>query len=94
MCLGPNELSLPLETLEALHANHPEVGFVCANAAAYLLLYNLMFIVPLFVVFGCVSWGTTSMQLGGILQRHLVAVEVGIGVLLFGLGTWLILSLV
>ena len=65
-----------------------------AYAIAYLLLYNLMFIVPLLVVFGCVYWGTTSMQLGGVLQRHLVAVKVGIGLLLFGLGTWLILSIV
>ena len=65
-----------------------------AYALAYLLLYNLMFIVPLLVVFGCVYWGATSMQLGGILQRHLVAVKVGIGVLLFGLGTWLVLSVV
>ena len=47
-----------------------------ANAIAYLLLYNLMFIVPLLVVFGCVFWGTTSAQLGGILQRHLVTVKV------------------
>ncbi len=63
-----------------------------ADAIAYLLLYNVMFIVPLLVVFGCVYWGTTSMQLGGVLQRHLVAVKVGIGILLFGLGTWLVLS--
>ncbi|MYG08209.1 hypothetical protein F4167_16665 [Candidatus Poribacteria bacterium] len=62
-----------------------------ANAIAYLLLYNFMFIVPLLVVFGCVYWGTTSLQLGGALQRHLVSVKVGISVLLFGLGTWLIL---
>lgn len=65
-----------------------------ADAMAYLLLYNVMFIVPLLVVFGCVYWGTTSMQLGGVLQRHLVTVKVGIGVLLFGLGTWLVLSVV
>lgn len=64
-----------------------------AGAMAYLLLYNVMFIVPLLVVFGCVYWGTTSMQLGGVLQRHLVSVKVGISVLLFGLGTWLILSI-
>ena len=61
------------------------------NAVAYLLLYNLMFIVPLLVVFGCVFWGTTSAQLGGILQRHLVTVKVAIGILLLGLGTWLVL---
>ena len=64
------------------------------HAIAYLLLYNFMFIVPLLVVFGCVYWGTTSMQLGGVLQRHLVTVKVGISVLLFGLGTWLVLSVV
>ena len=65
-----------------------------ADAIAYLLLYNIIFIVPLLVVFGCVYWGTTSMQLGGVLQRHLVTVKVGISILLFGLGTWLILSIV
>ena len=63
-------------------------------AIAYLLLYNLMFIVPLLVVFGCVYWGTTSMQLGSVLQRHLVTVKIGISILLFGLGTWLVLSVV
>ena len=65
-----------------------------ANAIAYLLLYNLMFIVPLLVVFGCVFWGTTSAQLGGILQRHLVTVKIAIGILLFGLGTWLVLIII
>ena len=64
------------------------------HAIAYLLLYNIMFIVPLIVVFGCVYWGTTSMQLGGILQKHLVSVKVGMGILLFGLGAWLVLSVV
>ena len=67
---------------------------MCAHAISFLLLYNIMFIVPLLVVFECVFWGTTSMQLGGILQKHLVSVKVGIGFLLFGLGTWLVLSVV
>lgn len=62
------------------------------HALAYLILYNLMFIVPLVVVFGFVYWGTTSMQLGGVLQRHLMPVKLGTGVLLFGLGTWLFLN--
>ena len=61
-----------------------------AHALAYLILYNLMFIVPLLVVFGCVYWGTTSMQLGGVLQRHLMSVKLGTGILLFGLGIWLL----
>jgi len=63
------------------------------DAIAYLLVYNVMFIVPLLIVFGCVYWGTTSLQLGGVLHRHLVSVKVGIGVLLFGLGTWLVFSI-
>ena len=65
-----------------------------ANAIAYLLLYNFMFIVPLLIVFGCVFWGATSTQLGGVLQRHLVTVKVAISILLFGLGTWLILIII
>ena len=63
-----------------------------ANALAYLILYNLMFIAPLLVVFGFVYWGTTSMQLGGVLQQHLMPVKVGTGVLLFGLGVWLLIG--
>ena len=65
-----------------------------AHAFSFLLLYNIMFIVPLLVVFGCVYWGTTSTQLGGILQKNLVSVKVGMGILLFGLGIWLVLSVV
>lgn len=64
------------------------------HAFAYLFLYNLMFVLPLLGVFGCVYWGVTSMQLGGVLQHHLVAVKIGIGVLLLGIGIWLMLSLV
>ena len=65
-----------------------------ANALAYLILYNLMFITPLLVVFGFVYWGTTSMQLGGLLQRRLIPVKVGTATVLFGLGMWLLLSVV
>ena len=64
------------------------------NALSYLILYNLMFITPLLVVFGFVHWGTTSMQLGGVLQRHLMPVKLGTGVMLLGLGVWLLLSIV
>ena len=64
------------------------------HALAYLILYNLMFIVPLLLVFGFVYWGTTSVQLGGVLQRHLMPVKLGTGVLLFGLGIWLLSSMI
>ena len=48
-----------------------------ANALAYLILYNMMFITPLLIVFGFVYWGTTSMQLGGVLHRQSDAGEDG-----------------
>lgn len=67
---------------------------VRSTAIGYLILYNLMFVVPLLVVFGSVYWGTTSEQLGGVLQRHLVTVKIAIGILLFGLGTWLVLIII
>ncbi len=63
------------------------------NALSYLVLYNLMFVTPLLVVFGFVYWGTSSVQLGGVLQRHLMPVKLGIGVLLFGLGAWLLFNI-
>ena len=63
------------------------------NALSYLVLYNLMFVTPLLVVFRFVYWGTTSIQLGGVLQRHLMPVKVGTGVLLFGLGAWLLFNI-
>ena len=63
------------------------------NALSYLVLYNLMFVTPLLVVFGFVYWGTSSVQLGGVLQRYLMPVKLGIGVLLFGLGAWLLFNI-
>ena len=77
----------------------PTITFVAGvegmriHALSYLLLYNLMFIVPLLVVFGLVYLGTTFVQLGGVLQRHLMGVKLGTGVLLLGLSIWLFLSI-
>lgn len=59
------------------------------QAAAYLLLYNLMFILPLVVIFVVTYWGTSSAQLTTFFQRHVGAVKL-FTVALFGvLGTWL-----
>ena len=46
------------------------------------------------VAFGFVYWGTTLMQLGSVLQQHLIPVKVGMGVLLFGLGIWLLFGII
>ena len=62
------------------------------HALSYLLLYNLAFVAPLLVVFALVFWGTTSMHLGGVMQRHLMPVKLGTGMLLLALGVWLLFS--
>ena len=32
LCLGPNELSLSSENLASIHANYPEIVFICTNS--------------------------------------------------------------
>ena len=32
LCLGPNELSLASENLASIHANYPEIVFICTNS--------------------------------------------------------------
>ena len=61
------------------------------HALSYLVLYNLMFVAPLLIVFGFVYWGTSSVQLGGILQRHLMPVKAATAAVLLGLGVWLLM---
>ncbi len=41
-----------------------------SSAIFYLILYNLVYILPLVVIFGIVYWGTTSEQLSFFLQRR------------------------
>ena len=97
--IGASIIGFAISALELVCTGQvylPTITFVMGvegmrgHALTYLILYNLMFIVPLLAVFGCVYWGTTSMQLGGVLQRHLMPVKLGTGVLLFGLGIWLL----
>ena len=63
------------------------------QAFSYLLLYNLLFIVPLIVVFILAYYGTTSKDLTRFLQKNAAKVKLGMVVLFLGLGGWLILSL-
>jgi len=60
------------------------------HALAYLALYNLMFIVPLGIVFGLTYFGTTSGQLAGAMKRHLGLVKLLTAGLFFGLGGLLV----
>jgi cytochrome c biogenesis protein CcdA len=60
------------------------------QALAYLLLYNLMFILPLLVIFFFALLGVTSGQFFAFLRRHLLTVKVMMALLFFGLGIFLI----
>ena len=64
-----------------------------ARAALLLVLYNVMFIVPLAVVFGLVYFGTTSIQLGVVLRRHAANVKLGTALLFVALAAWLIVTI-
>jgi cytochrome c biogenesis protein CcdA len=62
---------------------------LASRAVFYLLLYCLMFIVPLIVVFLLSYFGTTSEQLGLFLSRHIVTIKVLTGVVFVGLALWM-----
>jgi len=63
------------------------------QAILYLVLYNLMFIVPLIIVFILAYFGTTSKQFTEFLKKHAGAVKIGMAVVFLLLATWLIVSL-
>jgi len=64
-----------------------------ARAAAYLVLYNLMFILPLVVVFVLAYLGTTSEQLGRFITRRAAAVKLLTAALFLLLAGWLVVTL-
>ena len=64
------------------------------SAFSYLVLYNVMFIVPLMIIFGITYWGVTSEQLSFFLQKRASAIKLVTSLLFFGLAGILILSLI
>lgn len=74
----------------------PTLGFILKTtpfklqALAYILLYNLMFILPLAAVFLFALFGTTSEQFSKFLKRHMLAVKLAMVILFFILGVFLI----
>ena len=65
-----------------------------AQAGLYLVLYNLMFILPLMVVFVLAYLGTTSQQLGLLIHRHTAKVKLATAGLFFLLAGWMVVTLV
>jgi cytochrome c biogenesis protein CcdA/glutaredoxin len=64
------------------------------QAFLYLVLYNLLFILPLVVIFVLVYFGTTSKDLTRFLQEKAAAVKFAMSLVFIALGSWLIVSLV
>ena len=65
-----------------------------ARATFYLVLYNLMFVLPLVVVFALVYFGTTSEQLGLLIHRHTAKVKLATAGLFFLLAGWMVVTLI
>jgi hypothetical protein len=64
------------------------------SAVSYLLLYNLMFIIPLLIIFGVVYWGVTSEQLAFFLKKRATTIKLITSLLFFALAGILILSFI
>jgi thiol-disulfide isomerase/thioredoxin len=62
------------------------------NALFYLLFYNLMFILPLVLVFSFTYWGTTSAQWAELTQKNFGKIKMAMTLLFFGLAILLFYS--
>ena len=60
------------------------------KALIYLLLYNLLFVVPLLIIFIFALTGTTSERFQSILKGHLGAIKILMGIMFLCLGIFLI----
>jgi len=64
------------------------------QAGVYLVLYNLMFVLPLVVVFVLAYFGATSQQLGLFIHRHTAAVKLATAGLFVLLAVWMAATLI
>ena len=61
-----------------------------AQAFLYLIIYNIMFILPLLIVFGLASFGVRSQKLAEATRRHAGKVKILLAVILFVLAAFLL----
>jgi len=64
------------------------------SAALYLVLYNLVYVVPLLVIFGIVYWGVTSEQLSFFIQKRASTIKLLTAFFFFALAGILIFSFI
>ena len=69
-----------------------EVPSLRINAFFYLVLYNLMFIIPLLVIFGFVFWGTTSDSLIKAIDEYASVSKIVLGTVFLIFGLFLIFA--
>jgi cytochrome c biogenesis protein CcdA/thiol-disulfide isomerase/thioredoxin/glutaredoxin len=62
------------------------------SAIFYLILYNLIYILPLLVIFGIVYWGVTSEQLSLFLQKRASTIKLFTSIFFFALAGILMVS--
>lgn len=85
-----------LEAVCTGQAYLPTISFVLKisslrlHALGYLLLYNLMFIVPLLIIFLFALLGATSQVFSKFLKQRLAGIKLLMAVLFFALGIFLI----
>jgi cytochrome c biogenesis protein CcdA len=74
----------------------PTIAFILktshlkAQALGYLVLYNLMFVAPLFVIFLAALFGVTSGDFAGLMKKHLPTIKILMAAVFFVLGIILI----
>ena len=61
------------------------------GAIVYLVIYNLMFVLPLVIIFLFTWKGTTSSELSGIMTKHIGTVKLAMVFFFFGIGIMLLL---
>ncbi|GEM_PF-3849313 len=64
------------------------------KALVYILIYCIMFIIPLIAVFMVVYFGTTSKQLETWFKRHLGIIKITVALVFLALAVYLIINLV
>ncbi|MCM8789484.1 MAG: hypothetical protein NC916_00475 [Candidatus Omnitrophica bacterium] len=78
----------------------PTIAFVLKSASlrlqamGYLLLYNLMFVVPLLIIFILVLFGVTSGQFAKFLKQHFALFKIILEALCFSPGLFLVIWVV
>jgi cytochrome c biogenesis protein CcdA/glutaredoxin-related protein len=83
LCTG--QVYLP--TIMVIVAEVPEYQTL---GVLYLFLYNIMFILPLIIIFGAVYFGMSSEQLQDVLDQQRANIKLFFALLFFGLGTFLL----